>query len=137
MDAAFERAEAYLQAMDHIPFRWHAPDGYPDGGPWWSGMHVMLSKWNFALALTEGRVWSMKVDLAAQMQADAVKRDAGAVVDYWAGRLLPRPLAAPDRQNLVAFHLRGASGGLSEAFLRARLPLLVALLCDSPNFHWR
>lgn len=132
-----QRAEAYLQAMDHLPFRWHAPDGYPDQGPWWSGMHVMLSKWNFALALTEGRVWEMRVDLWGQMQADGVKRDAGAVVDYWAGRLLPRPLSAPDRQNLVAFLIRGASGGLSETLLRARLPLLVALLCDSPNFHWR
>ena len=132
-----DRAEGYLQAMDHLPFRWHAPDGYPDKGPWWSGMHVMLSKWNFALALTEGRIPGMTVDLWAQMQAAGIKRDAGAVVDYWAGRLLTRALLAADRQNLVAFLIRGASGGLSESVLRARLPVLVALLCDSPNFHWR
>jgi len=132
-----DRAEGYLQAMDHLPFRWHAPDGYPDKGPWWSGMHVMLSRWNFALALTEGRIPGMTVDLWGQMQADGVKRDAGSVVDYWSGRLLSRSLAAVDRQNLVSFLIRGATGGLSESLLRARLPVLVALLCDSPNFHWR
>ena len=51
--------------------------------------------------------------------------------------MLTRSLSTADRQNLVAFLIRGASGGLSESLLRSRLPVLVALLCDSPNFHWR
>lgn len=131
------RAESYLQQMDQLPFRWHAPDGYPERGPWWSGMHVMLGRWNYALDLAEGNLYGIKPDLLGQMRADGVPTTPAEIVDYWIDRTVRRPLDIVDRQKLILFISRGDAGPLPDDLVRARLPMLVALLFDSPYFQWR
>jgi uncharacterized protein (DUF1800 family) len=131
------RAEAYLQMMDQIPFRWRPPDGYPDVGPRWGGLHVTLSRWNFGLALAEGRLAGMPIDLYAQGVAEGVGSDAGEVVDYWLGRVVLRPVLPEDRAVLTHFLTRGGAMRVDTDVLRQRLPMLVALMLDSPYFHWR
>ncbi len=131
------RAEAYLQRMDQLPFRWPAPDGYPETGPWWGGMHVMIGRWNFAYELADDRLWGLRADLVGQMRSDAVPTTPAEVVDYWAGRILPRPLGLVDRQRLILYLSRGSAEPVAESELRARLPMLVALLFDSPYYQWR
>ncbi len=132
-----DRAEDFLQRMDHLPFRWPAPDGYPATGPWWSGMHVLVGRWNYAMALVEGRLRGMDPDLVGATTRAGIAHTADALVDHWADRVVGRPLSTDDRDRLVAFVGRGATGALSAADVAVRLPLLVALLLDSPYFTWR
>ncbi len=131
------RPERYLQLMGQMPFRWRSPDGYPEQRQRWSGAHVMLSRWNFGLAAAEGRLAGIELDLVGQMAADAVPAEAGAIVDYWADRLLPRPLLAEDRALLVDALAEGGDGRISTAQAAERLPQVVALILDSPYFQWR
>jgi len=132
-----ERAERYLQLMDQIPFRWRPPNGYPDVGARWNSMHVVISRWNFGLALADGRLEGLAPDFWAQTAAAGVPTIAGAVVDHWARRILARDLLPADRQALIAFLWRGHSGHLPPDALRDRLPTLIALLLDSPYFQRR
>jgi hypothetical protein len=132
-----DRAEGYLQRMDHMPFRWPAPDGYPEDGPWWSGMHVMVNRWNFAMSLATNQLPGIDSDFRAQMGRDGIPLSAAAIVDYWADRILQRALLPEDRTLLVDFMGRGQAGALSDAAVDVRLPFLVALLFDSPYFQWR
>ncbi|MEO8083849.1 MAG: DUF1800 domain-containing protein [Ardenticatenales bacterium] len=131
------RAEAYLQQMDQLPFRWRAPDGYPDSGRPWSGMHVMVGRWNFAQALCAGELHNMPPYLYELTVIHLADRTAERVVDDWAMRILPRGLTADDRMRLVDFLGNGRTDALDEATLRARLPLTIAAMLDSPYFSWR
>ncbi|MEO8084616.1 MAG: DUF1800 domain-containing protein, partial [Ardenticatenales bacterium] len=131
------RPERYLQLMAHMPFRWRSPDGYPDAGRRWNGAHIMLSRWNFGLAAAENRLGGVDIDLTEQMAADAVPNQADAIVDYWADRLLPRPLLPADRAVLVEDVAAGGTGRVTLAEAAQRVPMTVALLIDSPYFQWR
>lgn len=131
------RPERYLQLMAHMPFRWRSPDGYPDTGRRWNGAHFMLARWNFGLAAAENRLANVEIDLVGQMATDGVASDATAIVDYWADRLLVRPLLAADRTMLVEDMAGGGAGRVSAAEATERTPMLVALLLDSPYFQWR
>ncbi len=131
------RPERYLQLMAHMPFRWRSPDGYPDIGRRWNGAHIMVARWNFGLAAAENRLAGVEIDLVAQLADDGVVAEAAAIVDYWADRLLARPLVAGDRAMLVEALAAGGSGRIPAGEAAARVPLLVALLLDSPYFQWR
>ena len=131
------RPERYLQLMGQMPFRWRSPDGYPEQRQRWSGAHVMLSRWNFGLAAAEGRLAGIELDLVDQMATDAVAAEAGAIVDYWADRLLARPLLAEDRALLVDALTLGGDGRVTATQAAERLPQVVALIIDSPYFQWR
>jgi uncharacterized protein (DUF1800 family) len=114
------RPERYLQLMAHMPFRWQSPDGYPDTGRRWKGAHIMLARWNFGLAAAEGRLANVEIDLVGQMADDGVPGDAAAIVDYWADRLLVRPLLADDRAILVEDMAGGGGGRVPVAEAAAR-----------------
>jgi len=44
----------YLERMGHVPFHYPTPDGYPEEPQPWLG--TLLWRWNFAVALAEGRL---------------------------------------------------------------------------------
>lgn len=132
-----DRAERYLQLMDQVPFRWFAPNGYPDQGSWWGGMHVMVSRWNYTLAVLENRLNGITLDLYGRMSEDGVGNLAGEVVDYWIERVLMRPVLPEDRDALIEFLNRGLGQRVAPELIAERLPMLVCLMLDSPYFQWR
>jgi uncharacterized protein (DUF1800 family) len=52
----------YLVRMGHAPFRYPTPDGYPEEATHWQSS--LLWRWNFAVALSENRLKSTRIDLA-------------------------------------------------------------------------
>jgi uncharacterized protein (DUF1800 family) len=56
----------FLVRMGHAPFNYPTPDGYPEEAAPWLG--TLLWRWNFAVALTEGRVEGAKFDFEALKQ---------------------------------------------------------------------
>ncbi len=132
-----DRAERYLELMDHVPFRWRTPDGYPDLGPRWRGMHMLVGRWNYALALCEERLDGLTFDFYRQQVGAGVGNSPAAIVDYWTERLLGRALLPADREILIDYLGRGSREGLPSATVRQRLPMFVALVLDSPYFQRR
>ena len=57
----------YFLRMGHSPFHYPTPDGYPEEATPW--MSTLLWRWNFATALTEGRLETTRLDLA-QLEKD-------------------------------------------------------------------
>jgi uncharacterized protein (DUF1800 family) len=51
----------YLTRMGHTPFHYPTPDGYPLQATPWLG--TLLWRWNFAVALTEERVYGTKINV--------------------------------------------------------------------------
>ena len=98
----------FLERMGHVPFHYPTPDGYPEEPEPWMG--TMLWRWNFAVALNEGRVNGAKVNLAE------LKRSAGGDEALMAHILGRKPAAA----EAQAYHQSGAG---------------LALLLASPAFQ--
>lgn len=98
----FVRAlSARFTAMGQVPFQWESPDGYPDSKDYWLNTTALLNRWNFGLALAEGRYAPlMQIDEGALA---GVARTPAELVDRLAERLLHRPLDALDRSALIAY----------------------------------
>jgi uncharacterized protein (DUF1800 family) len=122
------------------PLRWPAPNGYPDVAAAWSGSSGTLSRWNFHLSRAAG--W-YPADLVHQPPRSLLPTTPpgtyGALVDLLAARLLLPALTAGQKDAVCAFVDATPAKVLksTDAALGWRLPYVVALLLDSPNFAIR
>lgn len=116
---------AALAAMGHAPFQHPTPDGYSEKPSAW--MHTLLGRFNFALALAEGRLEGVSVDRARiehALGARAPKQAIPALTSHLLGR-------DPDPTEAAAFWAYGAS---DEARLDPRRRL--ALVLSTPRYQW-
>jgi hypothetical protein len=124
-------------AMGQVPFQWEPPDGYPDAKDYWLNTTALLNRWNYGLALAEGRFAPfLQIDLAG-MTGPA--RTATELVDRLAARLLRRPLDAADRDALIDYAAagRGRSATLSKTELQSATIALIGALLASDYFQYR
>lgn len=129
--------QSRLKLLGHLPFQWLAPDGYPQGNDYWVNTGSSLNRWNWMLALAEGRANAgITLDMPS-LYGNATTPTQ--LVDTLAPRLLRRELAADDRNSLVTF---AANGGDANAVLNAsqlllRTKELVGLILCSAYFQYR
>ena len=122
------------------PLRWPAPNGYPDVAAAWSGSSGTLARWNFHLSQAAG--W-YPADLVRQPPRSLLPTTPpttyGALVDALAARLLLPALTTAQKDAVCAFVDATPAKALksTDAALGWRLPYVVALLLDSPNFAIR
>lgn len=125
-----------LAALGQVPFNWPAPNGYPDVEGYWATTNGLLHRWNLALNASGGQLRDVDIDFR-----DLVTRPwtASHIVDQLAENVLRRPLAAADRDALIAF--LGAGLGPTTALpideLRERVAQTLALMLSSPYFQRR
>jgi uncharacterized protein (DUF1800 family) len=101
--SADERLVDYLRRMGHAPFHYPTPDGYPEEASPWLG--TLLWRWNFVVALSEGKIKGTSIDLAALKQT--FNGEAGLMA-----HLLGRQ-PAPD--EMQSYHASGAGLALALA----------------------
>ncbi len=133
----------YARVAGQAPLGWPAPNGYPDVAAAWAGANATLTAWNWTMA----QGWT-----AADTTQDEVTYPAlrsllpatlpathGAMVDALAVRLLQGPLPAAKRDAVCAFLDKTAASPLrsTDAAVGWRLPYVVALLLDTPEFATR
>jgi len=99
----------HLLRMGHAPFRHATPEGYPEAAHHWES--GLLWRWNFALALADGRIRGTRIDVAR------LRDRLGGEEALMASVLGRRPEA--EEQSACA----ASGGGL-------------ALLLASPAFQW-
>lgn len=104
----------HLERMGQPLHQWPMPDGYPEKASAWTGS--LLARWNFALALCEGRVPGTRVSLKDLFErTHAAPASAGAILAF--GR------EASERDGVLK---------------RESDPARIAALClASPEFQWR
>lgn len=114
-----------LRTLGHVPFLWPSPNGYPDVASAWINSNNLLTRWNYAFALTTNRILEFDVALESFAQADT----PDALVDEWSKRVLNRALPEADRAKLIEHVCEDTSD--------TRVENLVALLIASPHFQYR
>lgn len=128
---------AQLEAMSHQVFGWPAPNGYPDVRGYWLNTGSALARWNAAALIAEaGFAPGSGVSVATLI---APARTIRAALAQLEANVLMRPLAASDRELLLAF---GADGGspdkpLNPGVLLQRSRDLLGLLLSSAYFMTR
>ncbi|WP_330476569.1 DUF1800 domain-containing protein [Terrabacter sp. C0L_2] len=127
------------QTFGQAPMGWPAPNGYPDVAAAWNGASSTLNRWNFHLGLAGN--WSLKAmkrpDVTTLVPSPLPSTYA-ALVDALSARLLIT-LTTAQRDALCRFvdHAPGDALTSGAPAVTWRLPSLVALLLDSPNFATR
>ncbi|NOZ72892.1 MAG: DUF1800 domain-containing protein [Chloroflexi bacterium] len=118
-------------------FSWTAPDGYPDTKADWSTTMSILQRWRITNAMIEGWVEGVQIDPLPQTPDHL--RTPSALADFWIERILHRPMAAADRQEVVDLIAQGRNPdfALSSEQIAERLPSMVGLILMSPDFQYR
>ena len=133
------------ESMGQPLFEWRPPNGYPDFKEDWSSTMPMLQRWRFCNYLMDGWHYGgtgankddLRVNLDGQMPAAITTPEA--IVDFWADRILGRPLPLDERQPIVDFMAAGRnpSYDLPAADIAERLRFMVGLIFMAPSFLWR
>lgn len=103
-----------LHQSGHGPFLWPTPDGYPDRASKWQAVSPLAQTWRTLARLTEMRTPGSDANspTAYFQRIEQVTRaafpgppqsTAGAVVDFWIGRIYGYALAQERRDQLVRF----------------------------------
>jgi hypothetical protein len=124
----------YLTRMGQGPFQYPTPDGYPDRGEAW--VATLLWRWNFALALINNDVPSVKVSLEKLARSTgALKGDTADPAKLMA-HFLGRGPNATEKRALDIYVLQKAGSQSKESLEKARTDSgLVALMLASPAFQ--
>ena len=102
---------------------WPMPDGYPDHTQAWTGS--LLARWNFAIALTHGKIENTSLNLPAWTE----KRDVASVLTEI---VLGYP--AKEKQKLIGMLKRNLADVKDDDKAAAHI---AALLLCTPEFQWR
>ncbi|MFN8075771.1 MAG: DUF1800 domain-containing protein [Kineosporiaceae bacterium] len=132
--------------LGDAPYGWPTPDGYHDVAVGWRSPAGTLNRWNTHMSLA-ANWWPKSLTRAPLLQllGTPLPTTYGGLMDTLAARLLQQPLTSGQRQALCVF-LRdqwnptiGPSTPLpaNAQALGWRLPYLVALVLDSPQFAVR
>lgn len=121
--ADFNAFFTILEALGHVPFFWHPPNGYPDTEGYWSGL--LLPRLDFALlAFAEPEpILTLSPELFAEGASPAARTQ-------WAEALLLAGGMTEGTQAVIEQHARDAPS----AHLGARETL--ALTLASPEFQY-
>jgi uncharacterized protein (DUF1800 family) len=129
------------EAMGQPLFGHPAPNGFGDFRRNWAGTTSILYRWKLARALAEndfgGRSERIQTDLVGRTPLEA--RSPLAATDFWIQRILGRPMAAKDRDEIVRAMAQADSflEPLGDEAFAKRLPVGVELIVMSPDFQWR
>jgi uncharacterized protein (DUF1800 family) len=126
-------------SFGQAPMGWPAPNGYPDVAAAWTGASSTLNRWNFHLGLAgTWNLKAMKRPALSTLVPSPLPTTYAALVDALAAKLLIT-LTVTQRDAICRFvdHAPGDILKAGAAALTWRLPYVVALLLDSPNFATR
>ncbi|NHA67233.1 DUF1800 domain-containing protein [Phycicoccus sp. CMS6Z-2] len=124
------------------PMGWPAPNGFPDVAGAWAGAGTTLAAWNWHM----GQGWEatsstprVAYPALRGLLPAVVPSTYGALVDALATRLLLAPLPTAKRDAVCAFLDKTPEAAVrsTDAVLGWRLPYVVALVLDSPEFATR
>ena len=126
---AFNSLLEQLTSLGQIFFNWPPPDGYPQISSAWVNTGAMLSRWNLAFALAEGRIDGLKTDIPKFTKQ---QNQANQLVDTLAN-YLNLSLAAESRASLIDY--LNDNQASNPTVDQAKIAGLLGLLLASPEFQ--
>ncbi len=122
----------HLVEMGQSPYAWGPPTGFPEDSSTWVSAGALVSRLNFALALTGGQVADARLD-PRRLLADAPTDRPDALVDHLARDLFGAPPSDNTRRVLLAEAAPSREGETAVP----DVPKLLALMLGSPEFQRR
>jgi len=89
-----------LGRMGHGLFQYPTPDGYPDEETPWMG--TLMWRWNFSLALCEGKLGEVRVPMAELEKALDSPKDPATTATRWWAHLIGRAATDTEVQSVIA-----------------------------------
>jgi uncharacterized protein (DUF1800 family) len=119
-----------IGTMGEPLFQYQAPTGFPEDSRKWVSSGALISRLNFSLALTQGRIKDVKIEDPSE---DAgANMDVTATIDRMADRILHGSIAPSTRATLLTEARPGPDGRSS-----LTPATIAALLLGSPEFQRR
>jgi len=115
-----------IGTMGEPIFQYQAPTGFPEDSRKWVSSGALISRLNFSLALTQGRIGDVKLEDPAEDAGSTM--DANTMIDRVSNRILHGQISASTRSTL----LREAGSGS-----KVTPATIAALLLGSPEFQRR
>ncbi len=117
-----------IGTMGEPIFQYQAPTGFPEDSRKWVSSGALISRLNFSLALTQGRISDVKLDDPAEDAGGMM--DVNKMIDRVSGRILHGQISPSTRATLVREAQSDASSKVTPA-------TIAALLLGSPEFQRR
>jgi len=114
-----------IGTMGQPIFQYQAPTGFPEDSRKWVSSGALISRLNFSLALTSGKIKDVSTE---DLSEDAGGMDSGKEIDRLADRILHGEISASTRATLLS-EAKGADG--------LTRTTIAALLLGSPEFQRR
>ena len=115
-----------LRQFGQLPFNWESPDGYPDVSTAWMNTSGMLNRWNFGLALANGQIPGVTVDIQNLVKDGQTVEDK---IDLLSLNLIGNKLPPDARDILTNYAAENTSSD--------NLQNLAGLIIGSPHFQYR
>lgn len=140
----FYRFDATGQAM----FSRRSPDGYPDVSTAWRSTTSMLMRWRLCNWIIEEGIGLDRTDVRVNLieQMPGVERTAQSMAKFWCERIFgvagvdvntsPYYSVFIEARNFIA-QGSGFNIALADKDVTERVPRMVALIIQSPDFQWR
>lgn len=127
----------HVVEMGQANYGWGPPTGYSEDSSTWVNSGALVSRLNYALALTGGQVADARVHARALLDGkDADMADEA--VDTMARNLFARPLSDATRRVVLAQSGGGSNDTAPEDTTPvANLPRVLALMLGAPEFQRR
>ncbi|MCU1675648.1 MAG: hypothetical protein JWM93_406 [Frankiales bacterium] len=122
------------------PFGWPLPNGYPDVASAWASSATTLAKWNTHLTFaSSGWPKPLRRPTPRSYFGAALPTTYGAAIDVLRAKLCLPAITSGQRSAICAFlgHRPGDALKPTDALFGWRLPSVLALLLDTPNYSIR
>ncbi len=127
----------HIAEMGQANYGWGPPTGFPEDSSTWVNSGALVSRLNYALALTGGQVADARVHPRALLGGKDADMAAEAV-DAMARSLFARPLGEATRRVILAQGGAGAADAMSAgAPPVVDVPKVLALMLGAPEFQRR
>jgi hypothetical protein len=121
-----------IATMGEPLFQYQAPTGFPEDSRKWVSSGALISRLNFSLALTQGRITDVKLDDPSEDAGGGM--DLETAIDRLSDRILHGGVSASTRATLVNEAKPGAGSSGHSSLTPATI---AALLLGSPEFQRR
>jgi uncharacterized protein (DUF1800 family) len=121
-----------ITTMGEPLFQYQAPTGFPEDSRKWVSSGALISRLNFSLALTSGKIKDVKLDYPSEDAS--MNMDPDAMIDRLSSQILHSDITLSTRATLISEAKAGAGANAATSMSPSTI---AALLLGSPEFQRR
>ena len=93
-------------------FEWPAPDGFPTEATHWKTSNGLMTRWNWIMRIARGNYDEYGIDYDTVGMTPGSLVAPREIVEYWANRVIGKPLSEQTLFALIEFFAEGRSWDL-------------------------